>query len=78
MLQGALIKFDKTVVLRKNCNRNGLMCIFVHKTRRQKKYGLPINDLLLFTVGLHRSLIISISCEGVCSSAKLQVVGWVL
>ena len=37
MLQGALIKFDKAVFLRKNCYRNGLtMCIFLHETRRQK------------------------------------------
>ena len=38
MLQGALIKFDKTVFLRKICYRNGLtMCIVIHETRRQKE-----------------------------------------
>ena len=32
MLQGALIKFDKTVFLRKNCYKNGLiMCIVVQE-----------------------------------------------
>ena len=38
MLLGALAKFDyKTVFLRKNIYRNGLiMCIAVHETRRQK------------------------------------------
>ena len=37
MLQRALIKFDKTVFLRKNSYKNGLvMCIVVHKARRQK------------------------------------------
>ena len=37
MLQRALIQFDKTVFLRKNCYKNGLiMCIVVHKTRHQK------------------------------------------
>ena len=37
MLQGALIKFDKTVFLRKICYRNGLlMCIVNHETRREK------------------------------------------
>ena len=58
MLQRALIKFDKTVFLRKSCYRNGLiMCIVVHETRRQKKKnGLSINDLLLFTLNLFRSL----------------------
>ena len=35
MLQGALIKFDKTVFLRKICYRNGLiMCIVIHETRQ--------------------------------------------
>ena len=57
MLQGALIKFEKTAFVRKNCYRNGLiMCIVVQETRRQKKYGLSINDLFLFTLGLFRSL----------------------
>ena len=39
MLQGALIKFDKTVFLRKkNCYRNDLiMLIAVHETHRQKE-----------------------------------------
>ena len=38
MLQGALVKFDKTVLLRKNCYRNGLiMLIVVHEMRRQKQ-----------------------------------------
>ena len=37
MLQGALVKFDKTVFLRKICYRNGLiMCIAIHETRHQK------------------------------------------
>ena len=37
MLQGALIKFDKTVFLRKICYKNGLiMCIVINEghTRR--------------------------------------------
>ena len=37
MLQGTLTRFDKTVLLQKNCYRNGLiMCIDVHETRHQK------------------------------------------
>ena len=37
MLQGALIKSDKTVFLPKICYRNGLiMCIAIHETRGQK------------------------------------------
>ena len=37
MLQEALIKFDKTVFLRKNYYKNGLIVgIVVHKTRHQK------------------------------------------
>ena len=37
LLQGAFVKFDKTVFLRKICYRNGLvMCIVVHKMRCQK------------------------------------------
>ena len=37
MLQGALVKFDKTAFLRKICYRNGLiMCIAIHQTRHQK------------------------------------------
>ena len=48
MPQGALIKFDKTAFLRKICYRNGLiMCIVIHEMHRQK-YGLSINNLLLF------------------------------
>ena len=51
MLQGALIKFDKTVLLRKICYRNGLiMCIVIHETRHHNKYGLSINNLLLFAL----------------------------
>ena len=51
MLQGALIKIDKTVYLRKkNCYRNGLiMCVVVRKRVAKNKYGLLINDLLSFT-----------------------------
>ena len=54
MFQGALIKFDKTFFLQKNCYRNSLiMCIVVHETRRTKnKCGLLINDFLLFTLAL--------------------------
>ena len=38
MLQRALINFDKTVFLRKNCYRNGsIMWIVVHETRRKKQ-----------------------------------------
>ena len=38
MLQGALIKVDKTVLLRKNFSGNSLIIrIVVHKTRRQKQ-----------------------------------------
>ena len=37
MLQGALVKFDKTVFLQNICYRNGLiMCIVIHETRREK------------------------------------------
>ena len=54
MLQGALIKFDKIVFLRKNCYRNGLIMYTKHVAK--SKYGLSINDLLLFTLGLFRSL----------------------
>ena len=46
---GALIKFDKTVFLRKNCDINGLvMCIVVHQREgvAKNKYELTINDLL--------------------------------
>ena len=57
MLQRALIKSDKTVLLQKNCYRNGLIIfIVVHEKRRQKKYGFSINDLLSFTLGLLQSL----------------------
>ena len=57
MLQRALIKSDKTVLLQKNCYRNGLIIfIVVHEKCRQKKYGLSINDLLSFILGLLQSL----------------------
>ena len=58
MLQGALIKFDKTVFLRQKLLQKwlGNVYIAVHETSCQKKYGLLINDLLLFTLGLFRSL----------------------
>ena len=37
MLQGTLTRFDKTVLLRKNCYRNGLiMCIDARETRHQE------------------------------------------
>ena len=37
MLQRPLIKFDKTVFLRKYyCTNDLIMCIVVHETRRQK------------------------------------------
>ena len=50
MLQGALIKFDKTVLLRKICYRNGLiMCIVIHETRHHNKYGLSINNHLFIS-----------------------------
>ena len=45
MLQGALIKFAKTVFLQKNCYRNGLiMCIVVHEARRQKQVWIKIKN----------------------------------
>ena len=57
MLQGTLMKFDKTVFLQKNCYGNMLiMCIVVHETRHHKQYGLSINNILLFTFALFRSL----------------------
>ena len=54
MFQRALIKFNKTVFLQKNCYRNGLiMCIVAHEKRWQKnKYGLSVNALLPFTLDL--------------------------
>ena len=54
MLQRALIKFNKTVFLQKNCYRNGLiMCIVVYEKRWQKnKYGLSVIALLTFTLDL--------------------------
>ena len=52
MLQGALIKFDKTVFLRKICFRNGLIMCIVTKRVAKNKYGLSINNLLLFSLEL--------------------------
>ena len=50
MLQGALVKFDKTIFLRKNCYRNGL--VMYTKRVTKNKYGLSINDPFLFILGL--------------------------
>ena len=57
MLQSASKKSHKLSPYEKNCYENDLIiCIVVHETRRQNKYGLLIKDLLSFTHGLFRSL----------------------
>ena len=81
MVQRALIRFDKTVFLRKNCYRNGLiMCIVVHETRRlNKNYGLLINDrltsfLCILLTRTNFQVLIGKICHDDCITSKLSII----